>query len=224
MCQPAQRAAIIAPPSRPVNLYFEEIPIRVFAFVFLGERFHLALIVKVFRARGAEQQGTVNVALTVKGTTTVVALPAVFVGHGLIIPFFFPTGQLSLPLFFCGVRTRDATKLVLPPRIADELDVKENNILVADFALDQEFVGHGGIVPFFFSCRQLPLTHLLPHLPLGALDPPLQVALGTLRAEEHLAAALLRDLVHGDIIDDLQARWKRLTIFFILLFYFPDLL
>ncbi len=213
MCQPAQRAAIIAHPSRPVNLYLEEIPIHVFAFELLWERFHLALVVKVFRARRAEQQGTVNIALTVKSDSTIIALPLV-VGHVEIIPFFFCLGQL----LSC---TPETQKLA---GIAGPVDLTASNAHGGD-KLNLNTLGlvglvHGVIVPFFFSSRQLPVAHALPQLPLGALHLTLRVTLATPRVLLELAALALRDFVHVGSIDDLKARWKRLTIFFILLLLF----
>jgi len=148
MCQPAQRAAIIAHPQRPVNPYLEEIPIHVFAFVFLWEGFHLALIIKVFRARRAEQQVTVHIALAVKTATTIIALPTVVLGHGGIIPFFLSPGQL-----LCC--TPEAQKL---GRIAGPVDLAASNAHGGDKldldALGLVVLGHGEIISFFFCCRQ----------------------------------------------------------------------
>ena len=105
----------------------------------------------------------------------------------------------NLRLLVAGINSRQALN-------ADEL--AEDDLLG---------LGHGGIISFFFSPGQLPLTEFLPLLPLRTLDPPLEVTLGTLRAEEHLAAALLRDLVHVHIIGDLTGDWKSPAIFFFLI-------
>ena len=152
---------------------------------------HLALVVKVFRAVTAEERGTIHEARTLKLHTTVVA-GLVGLGHGGIIPFFFPAGQL-----LCC--TPEAQKL---GRIAGPVDLTASNAHGGD-KLDLDTLGlvglgHGGILPFFFCPGQLPLAHLLPHLPLGALHLPLGIALATTGVLLELAALALRDLVHGD--------------------------
>jgi hypothetical protein len=57
-------------------------------------------------------------------------------------------------------------------------------------------------------------AHLFSLLPFAPLHPPLQVTLGTLRAEPHLAAPDLREFGHSGIISQVDRRCLHSIYFF----------
>lgn len=181
-------------------MIIEDVPISL---VLIHRLVHLALVVRVFRAVTAEERGTIHEARTLKLHTTVVA-GLVGLGHGGIIPFFFPAGQL-----LCC--TPEAQKL---GRIAGPVDLTASNAHGGD-KLDLDTLGlvglgHGGILPHQrVNLQPLDLNlipFLLSQLPLGALHLPLGITLATTGVLLHLAALALRDLVHGVIICQVRER------------------